>query len=152
MKSNFVAALAGALFAVGLAVSGMTKPEKVIGFLDLAGPWDASLAFVMVGAILVYGLLSRVITKRARPWFDVSFHLPTRRDLDHRLILGAAIFGIGWGLGGFCPGPGLVSATTGGAAALVFVLGMTLGTLGEHVVARIRSRQSLQAGLEAPRS
>ena len=126
MKSNFVAALSGALFAVGLAVSGMTKPEKVIGFLDLAGPWDASLAFVMVGAILVYGLLSRVI--------------------------GAAIFGIGWGLGGFCPGPGLVSATTGGAAALVFVLGMTLGTLGEHVVARIRSRQSLQAGLEAPRS
>ena len=151
MKGNFVSAFAGAVFAVGLAVSGMTKPDKVIGFLDLAGSWDASLAFVMVGAIIVYGLLSRIITKRTSPMFEASFHLPTRRDLDHRLILGAAIFGIGWGLGGFCPGPGIVSATTGGASAIVFVLGMTLGTLVEHGVARIRSRQSLQAGLDTPR-
>jgi hypothetical protein len=142
-KSNAVAAIGGALFAVGLVVSGMTRTEKVIGFLDLAGSWDASLAFVMVGAIGVYGVLSRVITRRKAPLFDASFHLPTRRDLDHRLLGGAALFGIGWGVAGYCPGPGLVSATTGGLPALVFVGGMTVGVLLEHQVARIRARQSM---------
>lgn len=104
MKPNVAAFGTGALFAVGLAVSGMTKPSKVIGFLDIAGAWDASLAFVMVGAIAVHFVAHRVVMRRPSPLFDEEFHLPTRKDLDVRLILGAALFGVGWGLGGFCPG------------------------------------------------
>lgn len=151
MKSNFIAALAGALFAVGLAVSGMTQPGKVVGFLDLAGAWDASLAFVMGGAVLVYAIASRLILKRGRPLFDIRFHVPTRRDLDLRLMAGAATFGVGWGLGGYCPGPGLVSMMSGAAPAIVFVVGMTLGILVQHQVGRKRNWQTLQS-LRPPQS
>src|SRR6185295_7370618 len=98
---------------VGLAVSGMTRPSKVVGFLDVFGAWDASLAFVMVGAIGVHAVLQRVIARRGSPLFEDRFHLPTRRDVDARLLAGAAVFGVGWGLGGFCPGPGLVAAASG---------------------------------------
>lgn len=136
MKSHLAGFGAGALFGVGLAVSGMTKPSKVVGFLDLAGDWDASLAFVMVGAILVFSVALRLIRKRSAPLFDTKFHLPTRKDLDARLLLGAAIFGVGWGLGGFCPGPGLTAAGGGSLGALVFVVGMTIGVLAEHATAR----------------
>lgn len=118
---------AGVLFAIGLGVSGMTKPSKVTGFLDLFGAWDASLALVMVGAIAVHFVLYRVITRRPAPLFDIRFHLPTRNDLDARLLIGAALFGIGWALGGYCPGPGLVSAASGAPHALVFVLSMAVG-------------------------
>jgi uncharacterized membrane protein YedE/YeeE len=130
---------AGALFAVGLAVSGMTKPSKVAAFLDLAGAWDASLAFVMIGAISVHLVGQRLVRRRSRPLFDVRFYLPTRKDLDRRLVLGAALFGVGWGLGGFCPGPGIVAASGGSTGAVVFVLGMTLGMILEHAVARSRA-------------
>lgn len=131
---------AGALFAVGLAVSGMTKPSKVTGFLDVAGAWDASLAFVMIGAIGVHLVGQRLVRRRSRPLFDVRFYLPTRKDLDRRLVLGAALFGVGWGLGGFCPGPGIVAAGGGGIGAIVFVLGMTLGMILEQAVARGRAQ------------
>jgi uncharacterized protein len=130
---------AGALFGVGLAVSGMTKPSKVVGFLDLFGAWDASLAFVMMGAIAVHLVAHRVITRRPSPLFDRRFHLPTRKDLDMRLVLGAAIFGIGWALAGFCPGPALVSAASGASTALAFVSAMTLGIKIEHVLTRLLS-------------
>ncbi len=136
MKRNAAAFGAGALFAVGLAVSGMTRPAKVAGFLDLAGDWDASLAFVMMGAIAVHFVAHRVILRRPAPLFEGSFHLPTRRDIDLRLVLGAALFGVGWGLGGYCPGPGLVSAASGSLGAVVFVAGMTAGMLIEHGLAR----------------
>lgn len=136
MKGNLVAGLAGALFGVGLAVSGMTKPAKVGGFLDLAGSWDASLMFVMVGAIGVHLVAGRILRKRPAPMFETRWHLPTRKDIDPKLVVGAALFGIGWGLGGYCPGPGLVSGGAGSLAALVFVGGMTLGMLAEHAVAR----------------
>jgi uncharacterized membrane protein YedE/YeeE len=136
VKRNVAAFGAGSLFAVGLAISGMTKPSKVVGFLDVAGAWDASLAFVMVGAIGVHFVAHRLIRGRAAPLFDTKFHLPTRREIDLRLVLGAGLFGVGWGLGGFCPGPGLVSAAGGSVGALVFVAGMTLGMLIEHAVAR----------------
>ncbi len=139
MKANLSALAAGALFGVGLAISGMTLPAKVTGFLDVAGAWDASLAFVMAGAIAVHFVAQRLIRKRSAPLFDVKFHLPTRKDVDVKLILGAALFGVGWGLGGFCPGPGLVSAASGSPAALVFVVGMTLGMLAEHASARARA-------------
>lgn len=124
---HLTASLSGLLFAVGLGVSGMTRPSKVMGFLDLFGAWDASLAFVMIGAIAIYFVLYRLITKRPTPLFDARFHLPTRKDIDVRLVLGAALFGAGWGLGGYCPGPGLVSTAAGVLPAAVFVVSMSLG-------------------------
>ena len=139
MMRYLSAAAAGVLFALGLAVSGMTKPAKVVGFLDLFGAWDASLAFVMEGAIGVHFVAQRLIKRRAAPLFDGRFHLPTRRDIDARLVVGAVLFGVGWGLGGFCPGPGLVSAGSGSSGALVFVLGMTVGMLAEHWGVRLTS-------------
>lgn len=136
MKAALVSLASGALFALGLGVAGMTKPSKVIGFLDLAGPWDASLALVMVGAIAVHFALLRVITKRPAPLFDERFHMPTRRDIDARLVVGAALFGVGWALAGFCPGPALVTAASGALPALVFVACMAIGIKLEHLVGR----------------
>lgn len=119
--------LAGGLFAIGLGVSGMTHPEKIIGFLDFARAWDPTLAFVMAGAIAVYAPLSRTAARRAAPLFADAFALPTRRDLDPKLITGSALFGVGWGLGGFCPGPALVALLSWNPAVLVFVLCMVAG-------------------------
>ena len=118
---------AGALFGVGLLTSGMVRPDKVLGFLDVAGQWDPSLAWVMVGAIGVHLLLRRLILRRTRPLLSSSFHLPSKRRIDSQLIAGAAIFGVGWGLGGYCPGPSLVTAATGTLSPLLFVGGMLLG-------------------------
>jgi len=137
---GFAAFGLGALFALGLAVSGMTKPSKVVAFLDLAGGWDPSLALVMLGAVGVHFLTRRLVLRRRAPLFDTQFHVPTRRDIDLRLVAGAAVFGIGWGLAGFCPGPGIVSAASGAPGALVFVAGMTAGMLLEHAAARALAR------------
>jgi uncharacterized membrane protein YedE/YeeE len=123
----FSALVAGALFGVGLLTSGMVRPDKVLGFLDVAGQWDPSLAWVMVGAIGVHLLLRRLILKRARPLLSPSFQLPSKQRIDRPLIAGAAIFGVGWGLGGYCPGPSLVTAATGTLSPLLFVGGMLLG-------------------------
>lgn len=101
------------LFGFGLEVSQMTNPEKVIGFLDLFGKWDPSLAFVMIGAIIVNAILYRFITKRKQPILAPSFLIPNRKDLDKNLILGSALFGIGWGMGGFCPGPAIAGMFRG---------------------------------------
>lgn len=139
MKGNLAAGFAGALFGIGLAVSGMTKPSKVIGFLDFTGAWDASLMFVMMGAIAVHVVAHRLVLRRRSPLFDARFHLPTRKDIDARLVIGAALFGIGWGLGGFCPGPGFVTAASGSPAAIVFVVGLTAGILVELATARARA-------------
>jgi uncharacterized protein len=123
--------LAGALFAIGLAVSGMTNPHKVIGFLDLTGrrgPWDPSLAMVMVGAIAVYASaywLSRRMLQK--PMAAARFAIFHREDVDSRLLIGSAIFGIGWGLAGYCPGPALVSLATGGAQVIAFCAAMGAG-------------------------
>ena len=104
---------AGLIFGIGLIVSGMTDPSKVIGFLDLAGQWDPSLAFVMVGAILV-GLAGHAIArKRAAAFLGGALHLPAARDIDRRLVLGGLAFGVGWGLAGFCPGPAIVALGAG---------------------------------------
>ncbi len=141
MKRNAVAFGTGALFAAGLAISGMTKPSKVVGFLDISGAWDASLAFVMLGAIVVHFIAYRVVMRRPAPLFDFKFHVPTRKDIDLRLMLGAALFGVGWALGGFCPGPGLVALGGGSLNAVVFVVGMTIGMLVEQVAARALARR-----------
>jgi len=136
MKGIVASFAAGSLFAIGLGVSGMTKPSKVLGFLDLFGAWDPSLALVMVGAISVYFLAHRLITRHSRPLFDSHFHLPTRKDLDHRLVTGSAIFGVGWALGGYCPGPGLVAAASGAGPAIAFVVSMAVGIKLEHSFSR----------------
>jgi uncharacterized protein len=133
------ALLSGALFAVGLVVSGMTQPAKVLGFLNVGGifaperfgAWDASLAFVMGGALLVTSI-AYAITPRPgnKPWAAPRFELPTRKDIDTKLVAGAALFGIGWGLAGYCPGPALASLLTGGLDALVFVAALVVGMWG----------------------
>jgi len=128
-----LAGIAGALFGAGLIVSGMTRPARVIGFLAPLGGWDPSLAFVMAGAVLAYAAAFRIIRRgRERPWFDVRFHVPARRDIDARLVLGAALFGVGWGLGGLCPGPGIVSAFAGSTSAMAFVIAMLAGMYAHH--------------------
>lgn len=129
------AALAGALFGAGLVISGMTQPARILGFLDPLDGWDPSLAFVMAGAVAVYAVAYAVIRRRARPWFDAQFHVPARADIDAPLVLGAAVFGIGWGLGGLCPGPGIVAAAGGSLSALVFVLAMLAGMYLRHRLA-----------------
>ncbi len=129
MKATLFALVSGLLFGVGLVVSGMTNPAKVQGFLDIAGTWDPSLVFVMAGGIAVHFVSHRLITKRPHPLFDKRFHLPTRRDIDANLVLGAGLFGVGWGIAGYCPGPGLVSLGGGGLSAVVFVVTLVVGFL-----------------------
>jgi hypothetical protein len=124
---GLIAALAGALFAIGLVLGGMTIPGKITAFLDVGGAWDPTLVFVMVGAIAVYAPLLRAIRRRSSPLYDTRFHWPTARDIDARLVGGAALFGVGWGISGYCPGPALVSLTGGAPAALVFVAAMIGG-------------------------
>ncbi len=139
-KQAVVAFGAGVLFAVGLAISGMTLPEKVIGFLDVTGEWDPALIGVMGGAILVYAVVWRLAQRMERPLMASSFSLPTRSDLDARLIGGSAIFGVGWGLSGFCPAPAIVSVGPGAVdlpGVLIFVAAMILGMFAhDRVVAR----------------
>lgn len=127
MNPNLIAGIAGLLFGAGLILSGMTQPEKVVAFLDFTGNWDPSLAFVMGGAIAVHATLLRVIRRRGTPIFDEKFHMPTLKDIDRRLVFGAGIFGIGWGLGGYCPGPGIVSTVSGSLMAGLFVVAMLGG-------------------------
>lgn len=126
-KQSLASLLLGALFGVGLMVSGMMQPQKVQDFLDFTGSWDPSLALVMGGAFLVPALAFPLIVRRKVPLIGHKFHLPTARDLDAKLIIGSALFGIGWGLGGFCPGPAIVGVATGSTSALLFALAMLVG-------------------------
>ena len=119
--------LIGLVFGFGLILSGMTDPGKVIGFLDLFGTWDPSLAFVMGGAILVGVFAFRYATQRTQSFLGGAMRLPTSRDIDARLVGGSLLFGAGWGLAGFCPGPALVSLGAGQDKAVVFVLAMLAG-------------------------
>jgi len=128
--------LAGLLFGWGLLLAGMTDPGKVLGFLDLAGAWDPSLALVMGGAIAVAVFAFRGAGRRTRSFLGGALHLPRSRDIDGRLLAGAIVFGIGWGLAGFCPGPALVSMASGTPEALVFVVAMIAGMLAFDLVDR----------------
>lgn len=119
--------LAGLVFGLGLIVSGMADPAKVLGFLDLAGAWDPSLAFVMAGAIAVGVVAFFVAGRRARSFLGLEMKLPTGRRIDRRLVLGSLAFGVGWGLAGFCPGPALVALGMGELKAMVFVIAMLAG-------------------------
>lgn len=122
-----ISCLAGAAFGVGLALAGMTEPRKVIGFLDWGGEWDPSLLFVMGGAVSVHFVAYRLIRRRTTPLFAEAFVVPSERRIEPRLLIGAAIFGVGWGLAGYCPGPSIASLGSGSVQALVFVAAMLLG-------------------------
>ncbi len=124
----------GLLFGLGLIVSGMTNPAKVIGFLDLAGAWDPSLAFVMGGAILIGSGGFALAKKRQRSLLGAPMQLPTSTKLDKRLLLGSLAFGIGWGIAGFCPGPAVVSAAAGQPKAWIFVAAMLVGMVLYSVI------------------
>lgn len=123
------ALLAGLLFGIGLLISGMSDPSRVLGFLDLAGKWNPSLAFVMGGAVLVGLFAFGIARKRTVSFLGGAMHLPTSRTIDRRLVLGNLAFGVGWGLAGFCPGPALVSLAAGHQKALVFVVAMLAGMM-----------------------
>ena len=133
------ALLAGLLFGIGLMISGMANPAKVEGFLDLAGRWDPSLAFVMVGAIAIGSLAFLIAKRRKRSLLGLSVQLPASTTVTLRLVLGSAAFGIGWGLAGFCPGPALVALGAGNLKAVGFVAAMVVGMLVFEVIERTRS-------------
>ena len=122
-----LALLAGSLFGTGLFLSGMTDTTKVQGWLDIFGNWDPTLAFVMGGAVIVMAIAWRLVPRMSEPLLDGQFHLPTRSDLTPRLIGGAALFGIGWGIAGLCPGPGIAALVIEPAAAAIFVIAMLGG-------------------------
>ena len=140
----FASLLAGLVFGVGLIVSGMADPAKVLGFLDVAGRWDPSLALVMVGAIAVGFFAFAVAQTRTTTFIGAEMRLPAARHIDRRLIIGGLIFGIGWGIAGFCPGPAIVALGMGEGKAVVFVAAMLAGMGVFELLERIK--QSAKPG------
>ena len=136
---SVVALLCGLVFGAGLALSGMTNPAKVLAFLDPFGAWDPTLGLVMGGALAVSAVGYRLAGRLRAPWIGGAFAIPTRRDLDPSLIGGAALFGLGWGLVGLCPGPALASLSRGSGEIVVFVSAMGLGMAGYRWLTRERS-------------
>ncbi|MCY1042600.1 YeeE/YedE family protein [Corallococcus sp. bb12-1] len=141
MKALLSAGLCGVLFALGLGLGGMTQPEKVMGFLDVAGRWDPSLAMVMIGAVGVHAVFLRLILRRPAPVLAPRFPTPSQTRVDRSLIVGAALFGVGWGLVGYCPGPAFTALATGGRDVLLFVGSMLAGML---LFRLIRGRRRIQ--------
>ncbi|HKM61239.1 MAG TPA: DUF6691 family protein [Acidisphaera sp.] len=136
-----VGLLSGLLFGLGLVVSGMISPAKVLAFLDVAGAWDPSLALVMAAAVSVAGVGFAIGRRLRKPLAATAFAGPTRRDIDANLIAGALLFGIGWGLAGFCPGPALASLSVAGSRSAVFVIAMLAGMGGEALFSRFANRR-----------
>ena len=145
MKHRVTEFFVGLLFGVGLILAGMTDPSKVLGFLDLAGTWDPSLAFVMGGGILVGLGAFATAKKRTTTCFGGAMHLPTSAVIDKRLIGGGLLFGAGWGLAGFCPGPAIVSMGAGQPKAAVFVAAMLAGMAVFEILERMQARKSAGA-------
>lgn len=133
--------VSGLAFALGLGLSGMTQPAKVLGFLDVAGRWDPSLALVMGGAVLVTLVAFALVLRRRAPVLAPAFDLPTQTRIDRPLVVGAVVFGVGWGLSGVCPGPALVSIATLSPASLVFAAAMLTGTVAFRAPEWIRRRK-----------
>jgi uncharacterized membrane protein YedE/YeeE len=131
------ALLSGIVFGFGLSLSGMLNPVRVQGFLDVFGEWDPSLAFVLGGAVVVAFIGVQVMKRMRHPVFDDSFHVPTNRRIDAPLVIGSALFGLGWGIGGFCPGPAIASLSVGIPETALFVVAMLAGmTLYDRVWSR----------------
>ena len=145
MTTVFTSLLAGIVFGLGLIVSGMANPAKVVGFLDLAGAWDPSLAFVMAGAIAVAAFAFALAKKRTVSFLGAAMKLPGSHDVDRPLVIGSVLFGIGWGVAGFCPGPGLVALGMGEIKALVFVGAMLLGMGIFELIERRKAASPLRA-------
>jgi len=139
MKKIFIALLSGIIFGLGLSLSQMVNPDKVIAFLDVFGQWDPSLAFVMIGALLVSFISFRLVLKRPEPILEQSFHLSARKDIDKALLTGAAMFGIGWGISGFCPGPAIAGLGMGNIEALVMVVSIYAGFFFQRWLGKIIS-------------
>ena len=142
-KSNIASFICGIVFSIGLGISGMTQPQKVIGFLDVFGEWDLGLAFVMFGAVLSYLILQLWIQRNfSIPVLGGSFQITSRKDLDRSLIIGALLFGSGWGLGGYCPGPAITSLGSRSLNALGFVVAMGMGMLvADRVISPMLSHE-----------
>ena len=130
----------GLIFGVGLIISGMTDPSKIVGFLDLTGSWDPSLAFVMGGAVVVGFIAFRLARRRQTAFLGGAIQLPTGRQIDRRLVFGSLAFGIGWGLAGYCPGPAVVSVGMGQEKAIVFAVAMVAGMALFQLIERLRRR------------
>ena len=141
----FFSLFAGALFGVGLITSGMADPAKVLGFLDLEGAWNPSLAFVMVGAIAVGTLAFAIARKRTSSFLGLPMQRPTERQIDRRLVIGSVLFGIGWGIVGLCPGPALVDLGMGQPKAVIFVIAMVGGMVLFEVVEMLRRKRTAGA-------
>ncbi len=150
MKSFAPTFFAGMLFSLGLGISGMTRPTKVLGFLDLAGAWDPSLAFVMIGAIATYAVSFWFIRRRQAPIADTRFFLPAAAPIDRRLLLGATVFGVGWGLGGYCPGPAVASLAGGGHEVWLFFVAMLVGMAAFAAWERRREKAAAAQDSERP--
>ncbi len=129
MKRLVTSFATGLVFGLGLAISQMTNPNKVLSFLDFFGEWDPSLALVMGAALGVNVFLFRFILKRQRPTFDIEFHLPAMKQIDHNLVVGSALFGLGWGLSGYCPGAAIAATPTGSSSVFIFLAAMGAGML-----------------------
>jgi uncharacterized membrane protein YedE/YeeE len=138
MKREISALVAGALFGGGLAAAGMTDPLRVLAFLDLFGAWDPTLVYVMGAAVAVTLLTFRFVLRRPAPLFDEHFHVPTRRDLDARLVAGSLMFGVGWGLYGYCPGPAIGALVYAHGETLLFVGAMLAGVFAEYGWRKLR--------------
>jgi uncharacterized protein len=133
MKLILIALISGILFGIGLALSQMTNPAKVLNFLDIAGNWDPSLIFVMVGALAVTTLCFRKILNRPTPLFDKQFYLSSKSAIDKPLLIGAAIFGVGWGISGYCPGPSVAGLGLGNFEAVVMIISIYLGFMVQRI-------------------
>jgi uncharacterized membrane protein YedE/YeeE len=133
---NLAALLVGFIFSIGLGISGMTQPQKVIAFLTFDSKWDPSLLFVMVGAIPVHALAYYLVRRKKSPMFDSRFHLPKKTEITKPLIVGSVIFGMGWGLAGYCPGPAVTSVGAGSVSAAIFTFSMLSGMLIYRIVER----------------
>ena len=127
MLNNFFSLLSGLIFGVGLTISSMTNPQKVIGFLDISDQWDPSLIFVMIGAILFSTPIFYLLRNKSRPFFSSRFELPTKKNIDLQLLSGSSIFGVGWGMVGFCPGPAISSLGMIQPLSILFVISMVVG-------------------------
>jgi uncharacterized protein len=144
--SALAAFVSGLVFGVGLLLSGMTDPAKVVGFLDFAGTWDPSLAFVMGGAVIVGVFAFAVARRRTTTFLGGALDLPQSRDISRRLVLGSLVFGIGWGLAGFCPGPALVSLGSGQPKAAIFVVAMIAGMYIYEAAERLIRQRGIERG------
>lgn len=134
MSAFFSALAAGFVFGIGLWISGMANPEKVLGFLDITGSWDASLMLVMGGAVAVTAIAFRLVLRKEKPFIEKRFQVPALQDVDLPLVAGAALFGVGWGIGGYCPGPALTSLATLSQESIVFVAAMIAGGLAHRAL------------------